>query len=287
MPTETITESHRAGHDPEIVEGLLSRIEHETAQALTRLLGDQFPPTIEDRYTVTQFIAVQMTRTQRFRDDTEALMTFAAQQRIEMELTNNPERIAQWLKSRCEPHDDAAVRVFRDRLNGEGFPKVKMSQPFAVQQSLRMAMIDFHPRLFLRPWRMFHFDKDCLVTSDNPVGTWSARSSDEQSVVDGLNATMIAMPLDRRTALALMKGGADQAARLPATSTRVMQINLAVIGEASKRVFHHPDDRPLDSIDIPPRTEFVDEVVGVRIPGDGTVREQHRVVKRPVPRSTK
>ncbi|MFI9452458.1 DUF4238 domain-containing protein [Amycolatopsis sp. NPDC052450] len=282
MPTETIAESHRDGHDPEIVEGLLSRIEHETARALPRLLDGQFPPTSEDRYAITQFIAVQMTRTQRFREDTEALMTLAAQQHIEMELTNNPEQIPRWLKSRGEAHDDAAVRAFRDRLEGEGFPKVKPSQPFAVQESLRMAMIDFHPRLFLRPWRMFHFDADCLVTSDNPVGTWSPQLPEEQPIVDGLNATMIVMPLNRRTALALMKNGADQAAMLPATSTRAKQINLAVMSEASKWIFHHPGDRPLDSVDIPPRTAFVDEVVGVRAPGDGTVRELHRIVKRPV-----
>ncbi|WP_166664337.1 DUF4238 domain-containing protein [Actinophytocola oryzae] len=281
MPTETIAESHRVGHDPEMVERVLSQIEHKAAQALTHLLDGQFPPTVEDRYRLTQFIALQKTRTRRFREDAEAVGTLAAQQYIEMELTNNPERIPQWLKSRGEAHDVAAVQAVRDNLS-ERFPKLRMSQTFAVQQALRMAIDAYHPHLVQRPWRLFRFDTDCLVTSDNPVGTWSPRSPDEQPAVDGINATMIVMPLDRRTALALMDRGTERVVDLPAASTRARQINLAVVSEASRSIFHHPADRPLDGIEVPRRTAFIDEVIGIRIPGDGTIREQHRVIKRPI-----
>jgi hypothetical protein len=183
-----------------------------------------------------------------------------------MKLSNDPEPILQWLKSRGEAHGAAAVQAFEERLTGEPFPKLRMSQPFAVQQFLRMALNDFHPHLFQRSWRLFRFDHEYLVTSDNPVGTWSPRAPDEPPAVDRLNATMIVMPLDRRTAVALMDNGADRVVDLSSTSTRAQQINMAVIGEASQRIFHHPDDRPLDGIAIPPRTAFVDEVIGVRIP---------------------
>lgn len=281
MPTEDIAEGHRDGHDPEIVEQVLSQIESDTATAIETLLAGRFPPTMQDRYRITQFIALQMTRGHAFRDDTEALATLAAKTYIDTSPRSAAEGIRQWLNARGDARHDTAVQDFRARLQEEGFPRLQMSQPHMVQHLLRIALYTFHPALFTRRWRLHRFDHGCLVTSDSPVGLWSPTLPGGESHVGPLNAPMIVMPLDRRTALTLVDNGSER--MVEGTPLRARQFNTAVIAEASERIFHHPGDHPLDELEIPPRTAFVDEVIGIREPGDGTLRVQHRIVKRPVP----
>jgi hypothetical protein len=63
-------------------------------------------------------------------------------------------------------------------------------------------------------------------------------------------------------------------------ATRARQINLSVIEHAHRWIFHHPDDEPLQEIDIPPLKAIVSELVNVRKNSDGTVEEVHHLGRR-------
>jgi hypothetical protein len=56
---------------------------------------------------------------------------------------------------------------------------------------------------------------------------------------------------------------------------------MALVHDAQRWIYHHPDDRPLDGIDIPEPAVFTDEIVAVRDDADGTRHEFHSAIRRP------
>ena len=149
-----------------------------------------------------------------------------------------------------------------------------------------MAAEHMTDHLFLRSWRLLQFSDDLLLMTDNPVGMWTpvpaspSWPAGQDFSVGVANASMVCLPINRRTALAMtMRSGPDQV--VDSGPTRARQINMALIHDAERWIYHHPSDHPLDGIVIPAPAVFTDEVVAVRDGADGTRRELHRVVRRP------
>ncbi len=231
--------SHQAGHDPEAVEKLLSQIEGSTAPILAGMVQGRFPPSDEERFRVSLFIAMQISRGWRFRHDVNALATLAARQHLPALVTD--ERIRRYLRQRGKASDPKAVGEFRRRILAEDAFTVHMTQPFAVQQALQFAIETFQPLLYFRTWRLLRFKKPLLLTSDNPVGLWTA-ATDEQQPSHGVGtAQAIFLPLGRQTALALVHRGSDAVATPGPVRARI--INLAVASGAERWIFHHPSDQ--------------------------------------------
>ena len=203
MPTEEIAESHQEGHDPEQVEKVLSQVETDAKPMIDRLCEGIFPPSTEERYRLSMFAALQLTRGWRFRRDMDDLASIAARMHLE-QLDNLDERIVTFLRRRGDPATTAAVGEFRERVLAEDAFKLRMGQTFGVQQSLRFAFSDFQRRIYTRTWRLLRFNEPSLLTSDSPpVGLWAP---DDESV-GVANATAIFLPLDRWTALAFVQRG--------------------------------------------------------------------------------
>lgn len=283
IAAEDIEESHRAGHDPEAVEKVFASLEGDVSGIMGTILQGGFPLPPEHRFKLSLFAALQVTRGWRFRKEMNDLGTFAMHQYVE---TLSSDYFRDWLRSRGEAHDADAVAVLRERVLGPEGPRLVMGQAFAVQESLRMALEEITPHLFLRSWRLLRFPDDLLLISDSPVGMWTPApasadwpAGQDFSVGVG-NACMVCLPLNRRTALAMtMRKGPDQV--IDSGPTRALQINMALIHDAERWIYHHPRDHPLDGIEIPEPAVFTDEVVAVRDGSDGTRRELHRVIKRP------
>jgi len=55
---------------------------------------------------------------------------------------------------------------------------------------------------------------------------------------------------------------------------------MALVHDAQRWIYHHPDDHPLDGIDIPELAVFTDEIVAVHDSADGTRREFHRAIRQ-------
>jgi Protein of unknown function (DUF4238) len=203
IAAEALEESHRVGHDPGIAETALSDVETAAAEIIRTVIDGEFPLPPEQRFRLSVFVALQMTRGWRFRKDTNDLSTIAMRQEMEMVPLD---RFRDWLRRNGEPFDDQAVATFRERVLGEDGPRMVMNQAAAVQQSFRFAVEELIPYLFTRTWRLLRFRQDLLLTSDTPVGMWSPvpatpdfPEGQDFSVGVG-NARLICLPLNRRTA---------------------------------------------------------------------------------------
>jgi len=286
IAAEDLEEQYRAGHDPEVVEKTFASLEREVSAIMGTILQGGFPLPPEHRFKLSFFTALQITRGWRFRKDMNDLGTVAMHQYME---TLSPSYFRDWLRKRGEAHDPDAVAAFRERALGPASPRLVMGQASAVQESLRLAVEDLIPHLFLRSWRLLRFPDDLLLISDSPVGMWTPvpasadRPAGQDFSVGAGNARLVCLPLDRRTALAMtMHEGPDQV--IDSGPVRARQINTALVHDAERWIYHHPADHPLDSIEIPEPAVFTDEIVAVREDPDGTRRELHRVLKR-APRS--
>jgi hypothetical protein len=282
IAVEDLEETHRADHDPEAVEKVFADLEAEAATIIRAVLEGGFPLSPELRFKLALFAALQVTRGWRFRRDMNDLGTFAMRQYVE---ALPSDRFRDWLRGQGMPSNDASVAAFRERVVGPDGPQLVMSQPFAVQESLRMALEEISTHLFLRTWRLLRFSDDLLLTSDNPVGIWSlvppgmGWPGGQDFSVGVANAQMICLPLNRRTALAMIpRAGPDR--MTDSGPTRARQINMAVIHDAERWIYHHPGDRLLDGIAIPQHAVFTDETVAVREEAGGIRRELHRVIRR-------
>jgi hypothetical protein len=278
-----LEESHRAGHDPEAVEKVLASIEGTVSRIMADVLRDGFPLPEERRFKLALFTSLQVTRGWRFRSEMNELGTFAMRQYLE---TLSADYFRDWLRGRGEASDADAVAAFRGRVLGPGGPRLVMGQAFAVQESLRMAVEQVMGHLYFRSWRLLRFPDDLLLISDSPVGMWtqvpsSADCPSGQDFAVGVaNASIVCMPLNRRTALAMtMHKGPDKV--IDSGPVRARQINMALVHDAQRWIYDHPDDRPLDGIDIPEPAVFTDEIVAVRDDADGTRHEFHRAIRRP------
>jgi hypothetical protein len=278
IPAEELEESSRDGHDPEAVEHLLATLEGDTDPLIAGLIAGHFPPSPVERFSIAVFTAVQMTRGWRWRQDMEAVGNIITREQASLVPRN---AIRDWLRGQGDRHDATAVRAFRERMfRADNSVEVRMTQAYAVQESLRMAVGDLAPRLFARPLRLLRFDDNVLLTSDNPVGIWAPAPGGVSPAIGRGDAPMIFLPLDRRTALAFATNGSDRVSH--PGPIRARQINLSLIEDARRWIFHHPDDQPLQGITIPPLTELVQEVVAVREGSDGMTHELHRIAKRRV-----
>jgi len=112
-----------------------------------------------------------------------------------------------------------------------------------------------------------------------PVPPSADCPSGQDFAVGVANASIVCLPLNRRTALAMtMHKGPDEV--IDSGPTRARQINMALVHDAQRWIYHHPDDHPLDGIDIPELAVFTDEIVAVHDSADGTRREFHRAIRQ-------
>ena len=253
IAADDIEESHRAGHDPEAVEKVFASIEGTVSRIMGAILQDGFPLPPEHRFKVSLFAALQMTRGWRFRKEMNDLGTFAMHQQ---ERRCCPITSATGCAAGEKPTRADSVAAFRERVLGPQGPRLVMGQAFAVQESLRMALEQITPHLFLRSWRLLRFPDDLLLISDSPVGNRTPSPGvgglvgrpgllgRRRQCEHGLPA---AEPADRT--------GDDhaQGARRGNRSgpTRARQINMALIHDAERWIYHHPSDHPLDGIEVP------------------------------------
>jgi len=278
IPTADIEEHAQAGHDPEFVEKVLAQIEGNAKRIFDCVLDGAFPLPSEDKFKLSLFLSLQMTRDWSYREQINELIDQLFPYYLESALTD--EKIRGFLKGRDDPHDPAAIETFRNEAL-ENPPKLRMSPSRIIQQSLDSALHVTLEHLYFRSWRVLTFDSPCLVTSDHPFGYWSPPGGPEGPYGVG-NAPVVFYPIDRRTALMMHLRKLPEIVQ-QSGAPRAKQINLTVATEASKWIFHHPEDDPLASLEIPSKEQFVDEVVGRRVDNNGNLRELHRLVRRSRP----
>lgn len=287
--------------DPEHIEKLLGVFESRAAGAFDRMIQTGHPPTtVKDRYHLTNFIALQAARGQRFREDLSQMGTYAM--RKHMLANTDPDLVRDWLAERGDPHDPDGVAAFIDRAYGPDGPCLVPGQAFAIQQALGFAMTQVVPTLWNRSWLVVTFDEPCLLTSDEPVVAFHP----EDEPVTAMTAPCVMMAVDRTHLLVMRQLAAlgvpgkvlegDHAptsddgeagpdvvdAHRRGTSEGAARFNSLVATQAEKSIVHHPDDAALlPALLLGPRTEWGEEILETVQDGD-TVTVRGRVRRLPV-----
>lgn len=280
IETDDVDPDHREGHDPEAVEKVLAGLEGEAAPMLDGLAAGR-PTTVRARFQISFFIAMQHVRVPAFRADLDRLGTLLM--RAELEGRLDEDRVGVFLRERGSPNGPDDVRGFLERAVGDDGPTLRMSQPHAVQASIRHGLDTVMPALFSRAWTVLRFDHPVLLIGDAPVAAWSPPRRDGLPV--GIaDAREVYLPLDRRTALVVTgrpAGSTPDRYVVGARNARAARINRAVADGADRWVFHHPDDRPMDHVRLGPPARWERDVTEVVVEeADATVRVRGMHVKR-------
>lgn len=275
IPTEELDPQAREDHDPEVAERVLAGVESATSALLDELTEGRLPQDEDDRITLALFAALQMTRGWQFRRDLDDMVNASAMR--EIRARTDDARVRAFLRDRGDAYDDAAVRDFHERLRTNP-PRIVMGHGSVVQTSVQHAVEQVLPVLLTRPWHLLRFDRPLLLTSDAAIAPWSPPSPAGTPSPALMTARAVFLPVDRQTCLAFGSTGGDRVEQ--ARPARAKRINLAVASAATRWVFHHPDDRPLDHLVVPPPTVLVDELVDRVLEPGGIVREKRMFVRR-------
>jgi hypothetical protein len=268
IETEVLArEEDRTNHDPEIVEFHLSQFERAAAPAVYKILRTGWADlTKEDRYHLINHIAIQTVRGHRWREDFNANATQAA--RMHLGETVTDETIRGWLKETNEPHGPAEINQFRiDMVALNGF-KVTAPDVVLIQEGLKLALGPLGERLVDNmEWSLVASETVRLLTSDEPVCWWAPGDGPV-----GYGSTRVVwFPLSPGLAIQMHDGDTTpEELGLPSQSTAQGRaelcrlINLNVAAQAHRWIVHHPADEPLQGVELPPRTEWADELVEVQ-----------------------
>lgn len=105
-----------------------------------------------------------------------------------------------------------------------------------------------------RDWILSFYQRKRLATSDTPIALTPAEDHPEFLGIGIANAGEIDVPLDRCVGLSIGNAGTgDQ--RLNGSAKTALHLNHAMVRNARKYIFHHPEDEPLRGLQLPkPRT---------------------------------
>jgi hypothetical protein len=244
----------------------LAEIEAAAAADVLAIRDGSFAFNVQAHYRLVRLVALQLSRVPGFRRDYIHLANVAAKDTIESRLS--PARVRRHLKGMGLAADEEHVHQFYDEVRQANFSLIP-PDTHLIQQAIHIAIEIFMPELFQRTPRILRFSDPSLLTSDAAAGLW-APDSDHPRSVGVANARAIFVPLDRWTAIAFMQAGRPFDRVVEPLWAR--HINLAVADAAAEWIYHHPNDDPLGTIDLPQPRRLVREVESISTCEDGSVR---------------
>lgn len=271
VESEDVDLDHRQEHDPEVIEKHLSVFEDRGERALAEIFNTDPPWDLHARFHLVNFAALQYVRGWSFRRYLNEIGTLTMRRVLMSDTDRLREMAVQLLRSDGRAITDSALASQIDEIVGPSGPHLVSSKPNAIQTGMEFAFGPLGEMLWVRALRVLHFEENSpLLTSDNPVVTWSPRPAER---VEPLRlAAGIALPVSPTCALWFARRGHD--GHSYSGVARAGQINFAVADSAEKWIFAHPDTNPLANLDIPvSRATWVDEKAEERRDDDGTYRE--------------
>lgn len=265
LPTEVLEPEAREGHNPEEIEQRLAAIEGEAAVEIDAIRDSKWQLSEQGHYRLVRFAALQLCRGPSFRKDYADLASSAARRSFRSTLTKD--RVRDHLQGLgLNSSEDRVEALFQDALAANF--ALKPAKEHVLQESMRIAFDTYMPRLWQRAPRIIRFEEPLLLTSDSGVGMW-ARDPALPRVVGVDNARAIVMPLNRHTAFALMTGSKFVDGYVK--PFWASHINLAVADRATRSLYHHPDDDPVSTLDLPPLRRLTTTTTGYELKDDGSL----------------
>jgi hypothetical protein len=247
VPTEELTPESRVGHDPESIESSLADLEAKAAEDVRLIVAGVAPYTDELHYRMATFIAIQLTRSPRFRSEYIGVANLSS--RVFLRKNLDDDRVRQHLVDHGRSANLVDIANLKRRVL-EGEYRLIPPTTRLVQDTLKFGIESLAPLMFIRTPRVLRFSTPLLLTSDVGAAPWSP--NDPTPWISGIaKAHSIFMPLNRYTALALTRGGTHSDRRVQKMWAH--HINFSLANAAERWIYQHPDDTSLlNEIDLPP-----------------------------------
>ncbi|MFL6241742.1 MAG: DUF4238 domain-containing protein [Acidimicrobiia bacterium] len=239
------------GSKSDWAEGYFAQLEGNTARSITEILDKGvFPPRGEDRLWLAFHVAFQHLRSpvaRRFHDE-------LAEHTFKLEIAaGGPNRLRDVLEAEGFTASDDDVAEHWDAISAFDW-----SLAMPTSEHIRLALelgSEVAPAIASMHWNLVHFERKRLLTSDHPVGLMSTADKPSWMGMGFFNATLISLPLDRRTALLIrpllpIERSVPENAAIPPTAKFARILNQLTVNSADRWVYHHPEDDPTAYLDL-------------------------------------
>lgn len=164
------------------------------------------------------------------------------------------------------------MSAFREDLLGPQGPRLVAAKETLIRESLRFALGRLGERLADNmTWNVIEADQAHVLTGDEPVCWWAPGDGP----VGFESANVVWLPVSRGRILQLHDNtvtpeslGLSSPATPAGRDDLVRFVNAQIATQAHRWIVHHPDDRPMNELDLGPRTAWADQLVLVEDNGD-------------------
>jgi|RhiMetdeSRZDD1v2_1073273.scaffolds.fasta_scaffold122283_1 hypothetical protein len=199
---------------------LLSRIEERAAGALDRLLGGAFPPTGEDRASLTLLVGLQLVVGRGHRERS----------------ARAAEILAEVIGQRLPESEDA-----------EASAEAPAESPAGLTAVPHLARL-----LSLRTWQLVRFPGPLLLTSDTPAALWTRPGSPTARRWGLGGADEVRVPLDPRHALIIARHAPAGEVVRDLEERHARALNRTIAEAAHAWMYYHPGSDPLERVELEP-----------------------------------
>ncbi|WP_406305055.1 DUF4238 domain-containing protein [Streptomyces sp. NBC_00885] len=237
-----------SGQLDDTVEDLLAELEGKAAKVIRKVIGGVWPLPIEERAVLAEWIAAQHARIPAARTAHNEMADHLGKVLIAM--GGKPEIRRHLEEDATGPVSDEEVEALWAEVTDFDSYSAEMSvndHVLSMGQSMKTAYEVF----MARSWGLIKFERRTLLIPDHPVTLVRDEDMPSWSGVGIGNAAVILMPIDRRAAIMMASLGPDDF--FVRTHTKLAkELNQRLAYNARGELFHHPDDNPLEGVELPP-----------------------------------
>lgn len=234
-------------------EHAMAEFEGHVAPAIRRIVDDDiFPPSEEDRGVLALFIASQWIRTPRVRDQMAQMADLMF--KIQVAVGGRDEVRSALEAAGFDASDEAVEQEWAELTDFDSY-EVRPHQNDHLSY-LGKSVEETASLLANASFCLVRFSRKKLLTSDTVVSLYRAPHPDNELWGIGLlTADEVHVPLSRDVALILLPRGDVHGMRFPASTNMAKHINQVVAANSRRWLYRHPDDTPLEGIELPPWSE--------------------------------
>ncbi|MEV8017762.1 DUF4238 domain-containing protein [Streptomyces sp. NPDC086554] len=237
-----------SGQLDDTVEDLLSKLEGKAAWVLHKVIDGTWPLPIEERAVLAEWIAAQHARIPAARKAHNEIADHI--NKVLIAVGGKPEIRRRLDESSTGPVSNEKVEaLWRELTDFDGYYAEKSVNDHIL--SMAQSMKTAYEVFMARAWGLIQFEHRPLLIPDHPVTL--VRGEDVPSFLGvGVgNAAAVLIPIDRRTVIMMAPPGPDDFFVRPHTKL-AKELNQRFAYNARRELYHHPDDNPLQGIELPP-----------------------------------
>lgn len=240
----------RDGERRQDVEKLLAQLEGEGAGALRRMLEGAFPPDDDDRARIAVFLGAQWMRGRDMREAVNLVTGHMAVSRVMSTTRAGLQKFFREEKQK-ELTDQEADEVIAFAADPSRYT-IEVHPHQHIRQMLEM-IPGLANLACARIWQLLVATEGAFLTSDVPVTLWTHPAHRGPYGGGGFGpADELVFAVGRRHALVLAHEAPAGEIVREVGLAHVKEVNLRTATSGRRYIIHHPDDRPLVGMALPP-----------------------------------